>query len=83
MQNDLALKTFAAFKVIMIHQYLDLEAISGLMVQNFSLNMMQELKNSQEKLLNTLKAEVQNGCQETMQALSLSANQENVNTNHC
>ena len=66
----------------MIRQYLDLEAVGGLMVQNFSLNMMQELKNSQEELSNTLKAQVQNDFRETMQVLSLSVNQENVNTNH-
>ena len=62
-----ALKTFAGSKVFMRRQYLNLKTVSGLMVQNSSLNMMQELKNSQEELLNTLKAEVQNGFRETLQ----------------
>ena len=41
---------------------------------------MQALK-KQEELSNTLKLEVQNDIRETMQALSLSANQENTNPN--
>ena len=59
----------------MRQQYLDLEVVGGLTIQNCSLNLMQELKNNQEELSNALKMEVQNGIQETIQALSLSANQ--------
>ena len=43
--------------------------------------MMQEWKKNQKELSNTLKLEVQNGIRETMQALSLSANQKNINPN--
>ena len=77
-----ALKIFAGSKFFLRRQYLDLEAVGGLRVQGSSLNMMQELKNSQEELLNTLKAEVQNGFRETMQALNIFTNQESVNLNH-
>ena len=58
----------------MRRQYLDLEAVGGLMIQNSSLNMMQEMKSSQEEVLITLKLEVQNGICEIMQDLSLLAN---------
>lgn len=74
-----ASKTFPRFKIFMQQQYLDLEAVEGLTIQNSSLNMMQELKNSHEHLSNTLKHEVQTGIRETMQALNLASQQENVN----
>ena len=60
------LKYFARFKIYMRRQYLDLEAVGDLIIQTSSLNMMQELKNNQEELSNTLKMEVQNGIRETM-----------------
>ena len=76
-----ALKTFIRFKIFMRQQYLDLEAVGGLTIQNSSLNMMKEFKNSHEQLSNTLKHEVQTGIRETMQALNLASQQENVNPN--
>lgn len=76
-----ALKTFAGFKLFMRQQYLDLDAVGGLTVQNSSLNMMQELKNSHEQLSNTLKHEVQTGIREELQAFNLSLQQENINPN--
>ena len=60
---------------------MDLEAAGGLTIQTSSLNLMQELTYNQDELSITLKLEVQNGIQETMQSLSLSANQENINPN--
>ena len=76
-----ASKTFAGFKLFMRQQYLDLDAVGGLTVQNSSLNMMQELKNSHEQLSNTLKHEVQTGIREELQAFNLSLQQENINPN--
>ena len=79
--KSIASKTFQTFKIFMRKQYLDLEAVGGLMIQNSSLNMMQELKNSHEHFANTLKHEVQSGIRETMQALNLASQQENINPN--
>ena len=73
-------KTFVNFKVFMRQQYLDLQAVGGLMIQHSSLNIVQELKDNQEKLSNSLKVEFQNGIRETMHAFNLS-NQENINPN--
>ena len=75
------LKTFACFKIYTRQQYLDLEAVGGLAIQTSSFNLIQELKKNQDELSNTLKTEVRNGIQETMQVLSLSVNQKNVNPN--
>ena len=43
------------------------------------MNIIHTAKLALEELSNTLKIEVQNGIRKTMQALSLSANQENIN----
>ena len=53
--------------------------MGGLTIQNSTLNMMQEIKNHQDQVSQTLKSEIRDGIMETMQAFHLSAaNQENI-----
>ena len=64
----------------MRQQYLALQAVGGLTIQNSSINLVNKLKQNKEILWSSLKEEVQNSIRETLQAFHL-ANQENVNPN--
>ena len=57
-----------------------LQTVGGLTIQNSSINLVNELKQNQEILSNSLKEEVQNNIREILQAFHLT-NQENVNPN--
>ena len=70
-------KTFVNFKIFMRQQYLDLQAVGGLTMQTSSLNIVQQLKENQERLSESLKLEFQNGIRETINLM----NQENISPN--
>ena len=70
-------KMFVNFKIFIHQQYLDLQAVGGLTMQTSSLNIVQQLKENQEKLSESLKLEFQNGIRGTINLM----NQENISPN--
>ena len=64
-------KSFANFATIMRRQYRELKAVGVLIIQNSTLNMMQEIKNYQNQVSPNLKAEIRDGILETMQAFNM------------
>ena len=59
-------KTFALFKVFMRKEHRELQAVGGLSVHNYSLNLMQEFREYQGHMNDNLREDIQNGLRDTI-----------------
>ena len=77
-------QTFAEFKTFMRKEYLDLEAVGGLTVNNAmesQANMIKELKEHNSIIAQELKDELRESMLHTLQAFNVIESDENVNPN--
>ena len=77
-------QTFADFKVFMRKEYLDLEAVGGLTVNNgmeSQANMIKEIKDHNSIIAQELKDELRESMLNTLQAFNVIESDENINPN--
>ena len=74
-------QTYSNMKTFMRKEYNDLDAVGGLTVANSSINMVKELKEHQEFLANNMKESLKQEFAETIQALNLTNEEENMDPN--
>ena len=77
-------RTFVNFKMHMRSEYLDLQEVGGLTINNSTLsqvNLVKELKSHQEQMSNNLKEELKANLMQTLQAFSMAEDLENIDPN--
>ena len=75
-------KTFLKSQIYMRKQYCKLKADGGLIIQNSTLNMVQESKDHQHEVSHNMKEDIRSGILNTLEAFNIGMNnQENVNPN--
>ena len=77
-------RTFVNFKTHMQSEYLDLQEVGGLTINNSTLsqvNLVKELKSHQEQMSNNLKEELKANLMQTLQAFSMAEDFENIDPN--
>ena len=77
-------KTYRNLKIYMRKEYLDLQEVGGLTINNSSLsqaNLVQELKEHQYELANNMKEQLTDNFVKTLQSMHMMVQDENQNPN--